>query len=162
MERFRYGEAMDYDDENGNTMQIHKVGNVQFLKVIEFIFDHDKNHKNHKKQCYLEFKDVENQILLFVKKTRGYLRDEGQWLSFEKDEEWDVVNVIYNGIRQDTVQRMKKCVTYLEYKVCVVQIMMKTRWEHDEYRVIVMKLHNRVEDDVPQERDQYSPQYYDF
>eukprot|EP01083_Nonionella_stella_P097110 272981_1 len=86
MERFRYGEAMDYDDENGNTMQIHKVGNVQFLKVIEFIFDHDKNHKNHKKQCYLEFKDVENQILLFVKKTRGYLSDEGQWLSFEKDE----------------------------------------------------------------------------
>eukprot|EP01084_Bolivina_argentea_P056257 103003_1 len=179
LERFRYREAMDYDEKETRdlSMQIHKVNDVQFLKVIEFIFDHEKNHK---KQCStdeedkyemcLEFKEIENQMLVFVKKARGYLRDEGQWMSFEKDDEWDEVNVIYNGIRQTeeeerNVEKIKKCVTYLEHKVCVIQ-MMNTEIEggiEDEYRVILIKLKKRMDDDddVGREEDHFSQEYYD-
>eukprot|EP01083_Nonionella_stella_P155549 502609_1 len=53
LERFPYKEAMDYDDNETRdiAMQIHKVNDVQFLKVIEFIFDHEKNHK---RQCHMD------------------------------------------------------------------------------------------------------------
>merc|ERR1712228_468188 len=103
------------------------VSNVQFLSIIEFIYDHNNNYK---KQCYdddsneyeicLEFKENQNEMMLYF---------DYSFFSFEDDNE---------------LKKIKKCLNLYQFhrKICIIKYEKNekkddTQNQYDEYRVTI-------------------------
>merc|ERR1712115_628214 len=122
----KYKQAMSNDIMTRiNTLNVEKVNNVQYLKINEFIYEHNSNHK---KQCYndndreyeicLEFKEVEKEMLL-------YLNNEFDWILFENDKAWNEINHINDNDRNKKNEKIQKCIHYHQRKICVIKKLYK-------------------------------------
>eukprot|EP00483_Globobulimina_turgida_P005051 UN05061 len=149
-------------NELNDSLSISKLDVVQYLRINEFIYDHENNHK---KQCYddeeheyeicLEFREEESEMLLYVEQYSVYLERENayNYISFEEDRLWNKVNYIYGK-----KEKIEKCVNYFQRKMCVFKILGKSvhnqnsaYTKFEEYRIIVMKQMKQYDD----ENDEY-------
>merc|ERR1712176_869458 len=125
---FEEFDSMKYVKENENDddkFALESVNNVQFLSIIEFIYDHNNNHK---RQCYnddqneyefcLEFDESANEMLLYLDKM-------SEVVSFEKNDEWNEVHYVHinNDSAEGNGERIKKCVNlyHFDRKICVIK-----------------------------------------
>merc|ERR1719273_3039691 len=133
-------ESGEMEIGKNSSFTLQNVANVQFLNVLEFIYD---TAKGTKKQCYDDDDDVGNEyeICLELRENENemilYLESSDNLISFEDDDEWNEVHRIQTINDSETnSQKIKKCLNLYQYerKICLIK-----HEEKNEYRVTIRK-----------------------
>merc|ERR1719273_631416 len=133
-------ESGEMEIGKNSSFTLQNVANVQFLNVLEFIYDADNNHK---KQCYDDDDDVGNEyeICLELRENENemilYLESSDNLISFDDDDGWNEVHRIQTINDSETnSQKIKKCLNLYQYerKICLIK-----HEEKNEYRVTIRK-----------------------
>merc|ERR1712228_1020941 len=133
-------DSLRYEQMNDSQFKVENiVSNVQFLSIIEFIYDDSNEY-----EICLEFKENENEMMLYF---------DYSFFSFEDDNEWNEVHHIVQT--NNELKKIKKCLNLYQFhrKICIIKYENNknddTQNQYDEYRVII-KTQQKREDHLPE------------